>query len=186
MYIRLCIFDCSFTTLIAWALPVKFLPDECHWTLTYEKVVFAHWQVIVCCRKTTSHYLTQYWPRLMSPYSVTTPQCPDTTKRFYTPVSFNYHRLHEDIIIYAHFSYAYFANNKHFLAGYTDRRFVTYGLVAWFICHGIIQKSENVSGLQCRKFRDLVVRIKWAGFLAFRPLAPKLEIAIAMSSYSCT
>ena len=31
-------------------------------------------QVMACCRQATSHYLSQYWPRSMSPYGVTRPQ----------------------------------------------------------------------------------------------------------------
>ena len=35
-------------------------------------------QVMTCCRKATSHYLCQCWPRSLSPYGVTRPQCVDT------------------------------------------------------------------------------------------------------------
>ena len=31
-------------------------------------------QVMACCRQATSHYLSQCWPRFMSPYGVTRPQ----------------------------------------------------------------------------------------------------------------
>ena len=31
-------------------------------------------QVIVWCRQATSHYLSQYWPRSLSPYGITRPQ----------------------------------------------------------------------------------------------------------------
>ena len=32
-------------------------------------------QVMAWCRQATSHYLSQCWPRSMSPYGVTRPQC---------------------------------------------------------------------------------------------------------------
>ena len=31
-------------------------------------------QVMAWCRQATSHYLSQFWPRSMSPYGVTRPQ----------------------------------------------------------------------------------------------------------------
>ena len=32
-------------------------------------------QIMAWCRQATSHYLSQYWPRFVSPYGVTRPQC---------------------------------------------------------------------------------------------------------------
>ena len=41
--------------------------------LTNEKSTLV--QVMAWCRQATSHYLSQYWPRFVSPYGVTRPQC---------------------------------------------------------------------------------------------------------------
>ena len=32
-------------------------------------------QVMACCRQATSHYLSQCWPRSLSPYGISRPQC---------------------------------------------------------------------------------------------------------------
>ena len=54
-------------------LPVIMPSDECHGI--YLKIS-QHWlvQVMAWCRQATSHYLSQCWPRSMSPYGTTRPQ----------------------------------------------------------------------------------------------------------------
>ena len=34
-------------------------------------------QVLVWCRQATSHHMSQFWTRSMSPYDATKPQCDD-------------------------------------------------------------------------------------------------------------
>ena len=38
-------------------------------------------QVMAWCRQATSYYLSQCWPRLLSPYGVTRPQCVKTMRQ---------------------------------------------------------------------------------------------------------
>ena len=45
-------------------------------------------QVMAWCRQATSHYLSQCWPRYMSPYGVTRPQW---VKSLWQPLHFQYH-----------------------------------------------------------------------------------------------
>ena len=42
-----------------------------YWNLLVSKTLL---QVMTWCRRATSHYLIQYWPRSMSPHGVTRPQ----------------------------------------------------------------------------------------------------------------
>ena len=51
---------------------VKLHSGECHWTLLIQSTLV---QVMAWCRQATSHYLSQCWPRFMSPCGVTRPQC---------------------------------------------------------------------------------------------------------------
>ena len=63
-------------------------------------------QVMAWCRQATSHYLSQCWPRFMSPYNVTRPQWVNvwTSKNIKLesmvnyPPSFNYHT--KNLILY--------------------------------------------------------------------------------------
>ena len=47
---------------------VKLPSDECNWILRMIS------QVMAWCHQATSHYLSQCWPRSMSPYGVIRPQ----------------------------------------------------------------------------------------------------------------
>ena len=47
----------------------------CQMSLNFTDVKSTLVQVMVWCRQATSHYLNQCWPRSMSPYGVTGPQC---------------------------------------------------------------------------------------------------------------
>ena len=51
---------------------VKLLSDWMPLDLTDDKSTLV--QVMAWCRQATSHYLSQFWPRFMSPYGVTRPQ----------------------------------------------------------------------------------------------------------------
>ena len=53
--------------MISWALHKKLILGECH------KIPLLV-QVVVWCRQATNHYLSQYWPRSISPYGITRPQ----------------------------------------------------------------------------------------------------------------
>ena len=61
-------------TIVAWALTVKLHSgeSECHRTL--QMMISTLVQVMAWCHQTTSHYLSQYWPRSKTPYAVTRPQ----------------------------------------------------------------------------------------------------------------
>ena len=52
--------------------PVKLPPDECNWILLMMSPTLI--QVMAWCRQATSHYLSQCWPRSMTPIDVTRPQ----------------------------------------------------------------------------------------------------------------
>ena len=58
--------------IVVWAVAVKLLSDKCKKTLTNEKSTLV--QIMVWCRQATRHYLSQCWPRSMSPYGVSRPQ----------------------------------------------------------------------------------------------------------------
>ena len=49
-------------------MPLRWMPE----TLLYDKSTLV--QVMAWCRQATSHYLSQCWPRSLSPYGVTRPQ----------------------------------------------------------------------------------------------------------------
>ena len=51
---------------------VKLPLYECHWTILMMSTLV---QVMAWCRQATSHYLSQCWPRSLSPYGVTRPRC---------------------------------------------------------------------------------------------------------------
>ena len=51
---------------------MKLLSGECHNTSLILKSTLV--QVMVWCRQATNHYLSQCWPRFLSPYDVTRPQ----------------------------------------------------------------------------------------------------------------
>ena len=53
---------------ISWKIGVRWMPLD----LTDDKSTLV--QVMAWCRQATSHYLSQCWPRFMSPYGVTRPQ----------------------------------------------------------------------------------------------------------------
>ena len=66
---------CSFNIIlvidswfVSWKITLRWMPQN----LTYEKSTLV--QVMAWCRQATSHYLSQCWPRSISPYGVTKPQ----------------------------------------------------------------------------------------------------------------
>ena len=62
--------------IVDWALTnvtVKLLPDECHITALMRSQQLTFVQVIAWCHQETSHYLSQCWPKPMSPYGITRP-----------------------------------------------------------------------------------------------------------------
>ena len=65
-------FSNSLPKTATWALAVKLLSGECHRTWLIKKPTFV--QLMTSCNQATSHYLIQYWPKSMLPYSVTRPQ----------------------------------------------------------------------------------------------------------------
>ena len=46
----------------------KIAPNECHRT---PLMISQYYQVMAWCHQATSHYLSQHWPRCMSPYGIT-------------------------------------------------------------------------------------------------------------------
>ena len=66
-------FSNSSHRILSWAFAVKLLPYEYYTDLTDEKTTLA--QVMPSCHQVTSHYPNMRWPRSMSPYGVTRPQC---------------------------------------------------------------------------------------------------------------
>ena len=52
---------------------VKLVSCECRKTSLIIKSTLV--QVMAWCRQATSHYLSQCWPRSLSPYDITRPQC---------------------------------------------------------------------------------------------------------------
>ena len=59
--------------IVDWELTEKLLSGECHRTsLINEKSILV--QVMACCHQATSHYLSQCWPRSVSPYGIIRPQ----------------------------------------------------------------------------------------------------------------
>ena len=48
---------------------IRWMPQ--HWTDDKSTLV----QVMACCHQATSHYLSQCWPRSISPRGITRPQC---------------------------------------------------------------------------------------------------------------
>ena len=53
---------------ISHEIALRWMPQD----LTYDKSTLV--QVMAWCRQATSHYLSQCWPRSLSPYGVTSPQ----------------------------------------------------------------------------------------------------------------
>ena len=65
-------FSNSLYNTVAWLQVVKLSLGKMPQKLTSEKSTLV--QVMVWCHQATSHYLSQHWPRSMSPCSVTRPQ----------------------------------------------------------------------------------------------------------------
>ena len=59
---------------ISFEIALRWMPLD----LTDDKSTLV--QVMAWCRQATSHYLSQWWPRSMSPYGVIRPQWVNTTK----------------------------------------------------------------------------------------------------------
>ena len=66
-------FEWKFIWLILKLSIVKLPSDECQWTLLMMSQHLV--QVMAWCHQAPSHYLSQCWPRSMSPYGITRPQC---------------------------------------------------------------------------------------------------------------
>ena len=60
---------------------MKLVWDGCHSTALVKKSTLA--ELIAWCSQTTSHYLSQCWPRSMSSYGATRPQCVNTLRPEY-------------------------------------------------------------------------------------------------------
>ena len=66
------------------------------WNCPYMNVIGLHWwwvtlvQVMAWCHQATSHYLSQCWPRSLSPYGVTRPQWVNPTSIFLSFLSVIY------------------------------------------------------------------------------------------------
>ena len=58
--------------LCSWLFPVKLFSGECHWKLLMKKSTLI--LVTAWCCQARNHYLSQCWPRSMSPYEITKTQ----------------------------------------------------------------------------------------------------------------
>ena len=81
---------------------VKLSSHECHRTLPMRSRTLV--QVMAWCRQATSHYLSQCWPRSLSPYGVTRPQWvnsspPGQNSRHFTDNIFRYISVNENFCI---------------------------------------------------------------------------------------
>ena len=56
----------------AWGISCEIIPRRMSLDLTDDKATLV--QVMAWCRQATSHYLSQCWPRPMSPHGITRPQ----------------------------------------------------------------------------------------------------------------
>ena len=61
-----------------WGISCKIALRSMPLDLTDDKSTLV--QVMAWCRQATSHYLSQCWPRFMSPYDVTRPQCDNSLR----------------------------------------------------------------------------------------------------------
>ena len=74
-------------------------------------------QVMACCRQATSHYLSQCWPRSLSPYGITRPQWVNSS-----PPGQNGHHFIDDIFMNEKFCISIRVSLKFVPKGPTDNK----------------------------------------------------------------
>ena len=68
------IFKCMTCRIVDWAVAKELLSGVCHITSLMVSQQLHWFQVMAWCRQATSHYLSQWWTRYLSPYGITRPE----------------------------------------------------------------------------------------------------------------